>query len=311
MTAKCLLITTVYNEEKSIVSFLESIYRQTRRPDEVVIVDAESKDATQSIIQRFIKDHPQFAVKLFIKKGNRSVGRNEAIRRSSHELIAATDAGCILDPRWLEHIIQPFEKNYTIDVVGGWYQPIIKIPWHASLSKVLNFKAEKIDSKNFLPSSRSIAFKKNAWKKAGMYPEHLLTAEDTLFDLNLKKTGALFYFEPEAIAYWNLVNNYKSLYRMIRQYAYGDGEAKLFLSQYKIIFVYWSTTLFLVFLGFVFPVLFAIAFIFFISYLYVPIIQSRNVKNIMEIWQIPLIKLTVISANTVGYIKGIAHSKSL
>ena len=41
----------------------------------------------------------------------------------------------------------------------------------------------------FLPSGRSIAFKKSAWKEVGGYPENLYTGEDTLFDLKLKEKG--------------------------------------------------------------------------------------------------------------------------
>jgi len=37
------LITTVFNEENSIIAFLESIDSQTKLPDEVIIVDGDQK----------------------------------------------------------------------------------------------------------------------------------------------------------------------------------------------------------------------------------------------------------------------------
>jgi len=311
MTAKCSLITTVYNEEKSIVSFLESIYRQTRRPDEVVIVDAESKDATQSIIQRFIKDHPQFAVKLFIKKGNRSVGRNEAIRRSSHELIAATDAGCFLDKSWIESIVEPFDKEVSIDVVSGWYQPIVETNWQQSLAKTLNFKSENVNMATFLPSTRSMAFRKEAWNNVGGFDERFSHNEDTPFALELRKKNKHFIFQPKAVVYWKLVNSYRALYRTIWRYAYGDAEAHIFSSQYQIIFIFLSTVITLLVASFFLPILALFAALCFFGYLNLPFWQSKSVNSIAELWQIPLIKLTIIAANTVGYIKGTIQSKTL
>ena len=51
-------ITTVYNEEDSIVEFLESLKGQTRLPSEIIIVDGGSKDRTFEMIEEFFKDGP-------------------------------------------------------------------------------------------------------------------------------------------------------------------------------------------------------------------------------------------------------------
>lgn len=48
---------TTYNGEKYVVKQLESIYNQTRKPDEVVICDDGSKDNTVSLIKTFIREH--------------------------------------------------------------------------------------------------------------------------------------------------------------------------------------------------------------------------------------------------------------
>ena len=85
----------------------------------------------------------------------------------------------------------------------------------------------------FLPSARSIAFKKFAWDKVGGYPEQLtLTAEDTLFDLNLKKAGCKFAFAPKAVVYWRVRSNVKNLFRQYYLYSKGDGEAGIFTMRY-------------------------------------------------------------------------------
>src|SRR6266704_3477057 len=89
------LIITVLNEEKTIGQLLAAISDQTQLADEVIIVDGGSIDRTQLIVSQFAQAHPQLKLRLLQKKGNRSVGRNEAIRRAQNQVIAITDAGCL------------------------------------------------------------------------------------------------------------------------------------------------------------------------------------------------------------------------
>lgn len=113
---KISFITTVYNEEKSIERFLDSLMIQGKKSDEVIIVDGGSSDETV----RKITEH-KIKAKVFIKKGNRSIGRNEAIRKATGDTILCSDAGNILDKDWVKNISEPFYDS-NIDVVAGYYQ---------------------------------------------------------------------------------------------------------------------------------------------------------------------------------------------
>ena len=98
---------------------------------------------------------------------------------------------------------------------------------------------------------------------------------------------------------------------MIWRYAYGDAEAHIFPSQYRIILAYWTTIIVSFAISFFVPLLAILAVLCFFGYLYLPLLQSKSINRINELWQVPLIKLTIITANTVGYIKGIARLKML
>lgn len=118
---KSSIVVTFFNEAENIVSFLESVERQSVLPDEVVLVDGGSTDATVEKTNQFIKvSKSKIRYQIVVKKGNRSVGRNEAIRRARNEIIACTDVGCILDEDWLKNILKPFEKS-NVGVVAGYY----------------------------------------------------------------------------------------------------------------------------------------------------------------------------------------------
>ena len=96
---KLSLIVTVLNEEKYIGKLIDSISIQTKIPDEIIIVDGGSIGNTVAKIQnsKFKIQNYKSKFKIIIKPGNRSVGRNEAIRKTTGDIILSTDAGCILD----------------------------------------------------------------------------------------------------------------------------------------------------------------------------------------------------------------------
>lgn len=222
---KVSLITTVYNEEDNIESFLESIFNMSILPDEIIVVDAGSKDKTVDILHKFSE---RYNIKIIIKENcNIAEGRNIAIKNSSNDIIAVTDAGCEISKEWLKNITEPFNDE-NIKVVSGWYEPLIKNNFEKYTAPLLFIGIDEVNSKEFLPSSRSIAFRKEIFKKVGGYPEFLTFAgEDTLFDLKLKKY-AEFYFAKKAIVYWEPRKDLKSFIKQIILYSIGDGEANIF-----------------------------------------------------------------------------------
>jgi len=221
---KVSLICTVLNEKSSLKRLMESISAQTRMPDEVVIVDGGSSDGSAEVIREYAK---RLNIKVYVVQGvNIAQGRNIAIRNASHEVIASTDAGCELDRNWLENIVEPFEENPSVDVVAGVYLPKdVNGAFERSVAELCYPRVENIKCEEFLPSSRSIAFKKEAWKRARGYPEWLQTAEDTVFDLQLKREGCKFVLARTAVAFWSIPNNLGNLLLKFFRYGRGDAEA--------------------------------------------------------------------------------------
>lgn len=126
---KISFITTVFNEEKSIVLFLETIRKQSKMPDEIVIVDALSSDKTRELIENY----KGLEIRILQKRGNRSIGRNEAIKQATGDVVVCSDAGCILDKDWVKNITKPF-VNKKIDVVAGYYRAIAKTVFQKCLA---------------------------------------------------------------------------------------------------------------------------------------------------------------------------------
>ena len=239
---KASLICTVYNEERTIKDFLESLKHQTQIPDEIVIVDGGSTDRTVQMIRSYVNKLP---IRLIVKKCNIAEGRNIAIRNTKHAIIAVTDAGATLDPEWFENITRPFE-NPEVDVVSGYYEPLVSTLFEKCAARFSYRKPEQINSDHFLPSSRSLAFKKEIWHIVGGYPEELRLAEDTYFDLAMKKAGARFHFEPKAVVYWQQGSSFKEFMKKRYTYALWDGIAGIITGKMKLILRVMMALLFIV-----------------------------------------------------------------
>ncbi len=298
------LVATVKNEARRLPEFLESLERQTRTPDIIVIIDGGSTDGTHDLLSSFSNRTP-LTFRCSQVPGNRSVGRNAAIRLSKADLIAVTDVS-VLEPSWFERIITPLEEGKA-DVVAGWYELLVDTPRERAVGLVTQYSLSEVDPENFLPSSRSIAFTRTAWERVGGYPENLLTTEDTVFDLSLRRAGFRFLFEPRAVVRWRPATTFQEAYRMYRTFGESDGEAGIFLwshTGYGFLYGSYAVGLTLLLLGFLWPILWILLGVLAITYL---IFRLRKVLW-ERLWsQAPyafLVLFVLEAARLSGYLRG-------
>lgn len=233
-------VTTVYNEENTISSLLESLFNQTRLPDEVIIVDGDSQDNTVKRIRNFLSTLPKNKslprVHLISKPCNRSEGRNLGIKMAKGEIIVLTDAGCILDKHWVERIIKPFANN-SVDAVAGYYAGRYQTIFQQCQIPYFLVMPDKVNPQNFLPATRSMAIKKQVWKELGGFPEEFSHNEDYVFAKKLKKMGKKIAFAGDAIVYWLPKKTLKDCFLMFFRHAYGDAEARILRPKVVILFI--------------------------------------------------------------------------
>ena len=248
------LIFTVLNESGSLPALLDSIASQTRPPDEVIVCDGGSADDTV----RLLREEPRLPIRVVESPGaNISRGRNIAIAAAACEIIACTDAGVRLEPCWLAAITEPLrgdDRRQTTDnrlitddgqassVAGrpswsaGFFAPDPR-PGNAfdvAMSATVLPERSDVDPARFLPSSRSVAYLKNAWQEAGGYPEWLDYCEDLVFDLALRARFGPPAFVPEAVAHFRPRTSLKAFFKQYYLYARGDGKAGLWLKRHAI-----------------------------------------------------------------------------
>jgi glycosyltransferase involved in cell wall biosynthesis len=301
------LITTVFNEEDTIGPLLDSILAQTRQPDEIIIADAGSTDRTREIISGYIARG--LPARMLVEPGaNRSRGRNLAIRNAGGEIIASIDAGCIAPRDWLNRLVAPFESDNPPDVVAGYYEPDTANTLEDAIAVATIPDASEVDPATFLPSGRSVAFRREAWARVGGYPEHVDYAEDTAFDLRLKESGFRFLFVPQAHVRWRMQADLWRVLKQFFRYARSDGELGHWFRHYTKAFALIATLALLLFLahahrhGQVWGSLFAVALIAY-WFRYTARARGRNAEWPTALLS-PGVSLTVDVGNFAGYIAG-------
>jgi glycosyltransferase involved in cell wall biosynthesis len=309
---KISFITTIFNESETIDSFLNSILQQSVKPDEIIIVDGGSTDNTLLKIKKLRLKIKVFKGKFIIlqKKGNRSVGRNEAVKNAKGKIIVCSDSGNILDKNWIKNIIEPFQNNNT-DVVAGYYKGLADNVFQKCVIPYALVMPDKVNPNNFLPATRSVAFKKSIWEKVGGFNEQLSHNEDYAFAKALKKANARIVFRKDAIVYWKPRNSFKQTFVMMYRFAYGDSEARIFRPKVMLVFIRYFFAIFFIMMTLILQSLFLFIIVILLLLFYYIWAIWKNYKYIKQ-WQaifiLPLLQITadwaVLKGTVLGFIGG-------
>jgi len=106
-----------YNGESYIQQQLESFANQSRKPDEIVVCDDASKDATVAILKKFAETAP-FLVRVLQNKKNLGSTQNfvRAIHLCEGDMIALSDQDDVWRPGKLAALSEVLERD---PVIGG------------------------------------------------------------------------------------------------------------------------------------------------------------------------------------------------
>ncbi len=216
------VVTTVRNEEASIVAFLRSISQQRVCPETVIVVDGGSTDETVALVRSFAQSAP-FRVEV-VDEGpcNIAAGRNRGLKLVKDEVVVFLDAGCMLRSDFFSAIVGPFAAHPETDLVGGIY---VAAP-DAPRADVFIPDWKRCDFSTYLPSARAIAVRPFLARSIGGYPEHLThTGEDTLFDIEYRRVSRHWVINRAAIVEWSGPADDRAVEKLGRAYCRGDGES--------------------------------------------------------------------------------------
>ncbi len=110
------VVIPALNEEGHIGSLLSDVFEQTRKADEVIVVDAGSEDGTVSVVGRFP------GVTLLAGSPPVAEGRNLGGKSARGDVLIFLDADVRLEKRFFEGFLEEF-GNRRLDIACPLYVP--------------------------------------------------------------------------------------------------------------------------------------------------------------------------------------------
>ena len=222
------LVLTCLNEMRSLPQWRADLDAQSRQPDEIVIVDAVSKDGTTQALLEWASQDSRVRVK--VEKCSAARGHNIGNEMAGHDVIVSTDFGTRLDSRWFEEIVRPFEEDPATEIVAGSYA-IEFCSLQSAVARAeyyLENGGVPVFGPGFIPGNRSMAYTKKVWRELGGLPEDLtLYADDSVFGRQMVAAGYKMAFAPKAVVYWRRPSRLRQFWKEQFNYGRGDGEANI------------------------------------------------------------------------------------
>lgn len=122
------IVIPAYNEEGHLPKTLESLVRQTYLPAKIVVVNDNSTDNTQDVINSFAKQYP-FVTSVVHNSYNKHQPGSKVINAfykgleridKNYDIVCKFDADLIFPEDYLEKIAAIFQADATIGMAGGF-----------------------------------------------------------------------------------------------------------------------------------------------------------------------------------------------
>ncbi|MDP2277377.1 MAG: glycosyltransferase family 2 protein, partial [Nitrospirota bacterium] len=221
------IIIPVRNEAGLLKNCLGSILNLDYPKDriEVIIADGMSTDNTADVAN-------QYGAKVVLnEKRMVSPGRNLAFKHASGDIIAFTDADCIVDKNWIRNSLRYFEDT-KVACVGG---PNLTPPDEEDFGKAVGFvfnqklfaagsiharELKEIKEVRSIPGCNAV-YRKGALEKVMPIDESLLTCDDTELNQRLIDKGYKLLYTPDVFVWHYRRPNPKRLFKQMYRYAIG------------------------------------------------------------------------------------------
>lgn len=238
------VIICTYNRSGLLPVCLRSLVEQTLESSqyEVIIVNNNSTDDTQEIVESFTRIHDNFRAVVETKQGL-SHARNRGWREAQGTLVAYIDDDAKATQDWCERIVTAFQTVTPQPVaVGGEIRPFYETAPPEWISEEFE-KRTWGDTVGFLQPPRArygfsgsnMAFQKIVLERFGGFSsEYGMTGhtvrmgEDTELFSRLYEQHPWFWYDPAILVYhWTPVSIMKISYRFWRAFRSGEAIARM------------------------------------------------------------------------------------
>ena len=116
------VVICTYNNKAPLIQALTSLAQSNVHSPmqwEILVVDNNSNDGTNRVVETFIKEwNAQFRY-FFEPRQGKGYALNTGVCAAKGDVIAFTDDDAVVSPSWLESCVSEFERDPTVSGLGG------------------------------------------------------------------------------------------------------------------------------------------------------------------------------------------------
>jgi glycosyltransferase involved in cell wall biosynthesis len=240
---KTSVIICTYNRERYLPTCLAHLKQQTapRTSFEIVLVNNNSSDLTDSICLAFQAENPQLNLTYVIESNpGLSYARNRGITESKGEMVCFIDDDGFAYPDYIENLHKELEKNRAIEAFGGRIFPRYEEQKPKWLSKWLMPLLSVLDKGNSIrlfkgrdyPIGANMGCKRSILLKAGAFNTELgrkgtelLGGEEKDFFFKVKKMNIPVFYLPN-VTIDHIIPDQRLTVDYIKRMANGIGRSE-------------------------------------------------------------------------------------
>ncbi|HEU4432399.1 MAG TPA: glycosyltransferase family A protein [Pyrinomonadaceae bacterium] len=212
------VVIPTYNRSTLLRDAVQSVLDQdTQAPFEIVIVDNNSQDDTESVARALVEKHPQNIQYVRETEQGNAHARNRGVRTARGAIVAFIDDDVAVESDWLTTLLRALDSQPGLSFVGGrvlpqWSGPPPSwlTPDHWSPLALLDYGPDEFviagDSPRGLLTA-NIAFRRDVFDDVGWFSPHLQrvkniigSMEDTEFLMRVCRSGRKGLYLPQMIA---------------------------------------------------------------------------------------------------------------
>ncbi|MCB1122020.1 MAG: glycosyltransferase family 2 protein [Verrucomicrobiae bacterium] len=205
-------IIPAYNRENLLGMTVNCLLRQTRPPDEIIVVDDGSTDSTRQVAESF--GNP---VKVLSQKNSGpAAARNLGLAHAQGEMVLFFDSDDLLIPSSVESLMLSMENAGSDIAYGPWIKGAISAGSFVPENQVLQQQGlpQGGSLTYWLLSAWSVIshtalFHRRILEKIGGFPEQFWGVEDQAVFLNSLLHGATVSFAPDSLVLYRTGNEGK------------------------------------------------------------------------------------------------------
>jgi glycosyltransferase involved in cell wall biosynthesis len=216
---KVSVILLTKNSASTVQKSIESIFKQTRQPDEVVVVDGNSSDGTLDVVKKY-------PVKLVSEPGlGFGYARNLGVKNASGDIVFFIDSDCYAEPDWINNALPDFDLESEIVGVTGltrlWNEESGVARFLAYVGGRINMPTEKRTVK--IAPTMNLALKHEVISNVGAFDDTLIRCEDTDLTYKISKHHKILY-DPSVVVWFRGAPNLRVASRKCVRHFIGVGQ---------------------------------------------------------------------------------------